>query len=81
VAACRPELVVLAPCGFDAYRAADEARTLDLPAPAIAVDANAYYSRPTLRIADGIRQLAALMHPCAVDSPLPALVLKPFRLR
>jgi iron complex transport system substrate-binding protein len=73
VAAARPELIVLAPCGFDAARAAAEARGLDLPAPAVAVDANAYYSRPTPRLADGVRQLAALFHPDAVESPLPAV--------
>jgi iron complex transport system substrate-binding protein len=73
VAARDPELVVLAPCGFGAGRAAEEAQAIELPARAIAVDANAYYSRPTLRVADGIRQLAALLHPGVVDSPLPAV--------
>jgi iron complex transport system substrate-binding protein len=69
-----PELVVLAPCGFDAKRAAEEAEGLDLPAPAVAVDANAYYSRPTPRVVDGIRQLAHLLHPDAAPDPRLPLV-------
>jgi iron complex transport system substrate-binding protein len=73
VAAREPELLILAPCGFDARRAAEEARGIDLPARAVAVDANAHFSRPTLRVAAGIRQLAALLHPDVVDSPLPAV--------
>lgn len=74
VAALEPELVVIAACGFDAERGAEEARGLDLPAPAVAVDANAYYSRPAPRVAEGVRQLGFLLHPevCA-DPGLPAV--------
>jgi iron complex transport system substrate-binding protein len=77
VAALEPELVVIAACGFDAERGAEEARDLDLPAPAVAVDANAYYSRPAPRVAEGIRQLGFLLHPevCA-DPGLPAVELR-----
>ena len=64
-----PDLVVVAPCGFDAERAAAEARKHVLPARAFAVDANAYYSRPAPRIADGIAQLAFLLHPEAAPDP------------
>jgi iron complex transport system substrate-binding protein len=72
----RPELVVVAACGFDALRASEEAEDADLPAPALAVDANAYYSRPAPRLADGVRQLGYLLHPevCA-DPGLPAIQL------
>ncbi len=71
-----PDLVIVAPCGFDAERAAAEARTHVLPARAFAVDANAYYSRPAPRIADGIAQLAFLLHPEAVPDPgLPQIEL------
>jgi iron complex transport system substrate-binding protein len=77
VAAREPELVVVAACGFDAQRAADEARDLDLPVPAVAVDANAYYSRPAPRVADGVRQLGFLLHPDACADPgLPAVPLR-----
>jgi iron complex transport system substrate-binding protein len=66
-----PELVVLAPCGFDAERTVREAEVSlpRLPCRALAVDANAYYSRPAPRVADGVGQLAFLLHPEAVPDP------------
>jgi iron complex transport system substrate-binding protein len=77
VQAAEPELIVLAPCGFDAARAAKEANGLDLPGPGVAVDANAYYSRPSPRVADGVRQLAHLLHPDAAPDPgLPVVELE-----
>lgn len=69
-----PELVVLAPCGFDAQRTASEASHAaipDLGCAVVAVDANAHYSRPAPRVADGVRQLAHLFHP--EDAPDPGL--------
>jgi iron complex transport system substrate-binding protein len=69
IAAAAPELVVVAPCGYEAERGAAEARCMRLPARAVAVDANAYYSRPAPRIADGVAQLAHLLHPAAVPDP------------
>jgi iron complex transport system substrate-binding protein len=65
----RPELVVVAPCGFDHERAAREATLLPLACRAVAVDSNAYYARPAPRLADGIAQLAFLIHPDLVDDP------------
>ena len=62
VAAHEPELIVVAPCGFDADRAAREAESIAMPAPHVCVDANAYFSRPAPRIADGVAQLAAILH-------------------
>jgi iron complex transport system substrate-binding protein len=64
-----PELIVLAPCGFDVGRAEREAENLELPAPSVAVDADTYYSRPAPSVAEGIRQLAFLLHPEAVADP------------
>jgi iron complex transport system substrate-binding protein len=65
----RPELVVVAPCGFDHERAAREATLLPLACRAVAVDSNAYYARPAPRLADGIAQLAFLIHPDLIDDP------------
>jgi iron complex transport system substrate-binding protein len=65
----RPELVVVAPCGFDHLRAAREATLLPLACRAVAVDSNAYYARPAPRLADGVAQLAFLIHPDLVDDP------------
>ena len=64
-----PELVVLAPCGFDAVRAAREANPPPLPCRVVAVDANAHFSRPAPRVADGVAQLAFLLHPEVVPDP------------
>ncbi len=73
-----PDVLVLMPCGFDAERAAHEARTLpDLPEwselPAVenghvwAVDANSYFSRPAPRLVDGVEVLGHILHPEAFD--------------
>jgi iron complex transport system substrate-binding protein len=65
----QPELVVVAPCGFDHERAAREASLPPLGCRAVAVDSNAYYARPAPRLADGVAQLAFLIHPELVDDP------------
>jgi len=74
----RPELVVVAPCGFDHARAAREAVLPELGCRAVAVDSNAYYARPAPRVADGVEQLAFLIHPELVSDPgLPYIDLAP----
>jgi iron complex transport system substrate-binding protein len=71
---CNPELIVVAACGFDARRGAEEASSIDLGVPTVAVDANAYYSRPAPRVAQGVRQLGFLLHPEVCEDPgLPAV--------
>jgi iron complex transport system substrate-binding protein len=76
VLALGPELVVIGPCGFGVEEAARRAAGLVFPCPAVAVDGDAYYSRPAPRLADGVRQLAHLFHPdAAADSGLPAISL------
>jgi iron complex transport system substrate-binding protein len=80
VLALEPELVVIGPCGFGVEEAAARAADLDLPCPAVAVDGDAYYSRPAPRLAAGVRQLAHLFHPeRAPDPGLPAIVLSSVR--
>jgi iron complex transport system substrate-binding protein len=80
VAGLEPDLVVLAPCGFDLDRTLGEVVTLDLSAhllgtPArqesrvFAVDANGYFSRPGPRLVDGVELLAYLLHPDAYSDP------------
>jgi iron complex transport system substrate-binding protein len=77
VAAARPQLIVAAACGFDAARIAVEARGMELPCRTVAVDANAHYSRPAPRLAEGVAQLAHLLHPEAAPDPgLPAIELE-----
>jgi iron complex transport system substrate-binding protein len=78
VLALDPELVIVGPCGFDLDQAAAHAAKLRLPCPAVVVDGDAYYSRPAPRLAEGVRQLAHLLHPGAVADPgLPAVPLRP----
>ena len=69
VHASRPDLVVVAPCGFD--RAGCQALTEELEAsgvlppgvPTYAVDANASWARPGTRLVDGVEELAGVLHP------------------
>jgi len=69
VRAAEPDVVVVAPCGYDRSAAVEQARDLEraglLPAGAVvhAVDANASWARPGTRLVDGIEELAALLHP------------------
>ncbi len=75
VTAARPDLVVAMPCGYDAQRAAGEARAYaaeltGVGAPVYAVDAAAYFSRPGPRLVDGLELLAHILHPdLALDPP------------
>jgi iron complex transport system substrate-binding protein len=76
VFALERELVIVGPCGFGVEAAAARSVSLEFPCPAVAVDGDAYYSRPAPRLADGIRQLAHLLHPDVVPDPgLPAIHL------
>ncbi len=73
-----PEVIIVAPCGFDLEKAAREADEMlpafpgwrDLPAVrssrVFAVDANSYFARPGPRVVDGTRLLAHLIHPGSV---------------
>ena len=64
VIAARPDVIIVAPCGFSAEAAAEQASLLGLPAQRVfAVDANAYFARPGPRLVDGVALLAHLLHP------------------
>ena len=69
LAATRPEVVVVMPCGYDAPRAHNEAITYERELAAldaqriVAVDASAYFSRPGPRLIDGLELLAHILHP------------------
>jgi iron complex transport system substrate-binding protein len=75
VAAARPEVVVVAPCGYDVERAYEEAAAYEdeltrLGASRIVVaDAAAWFSRPGPRLVDGLEWLAAALHPELVAPP------------
>jgi iron complex transport system substrate-binding protein len=69
VAAARPEVVVVMPCGYDAERAREEAATFAAELAGVgarrivAVNASAYFSRPGPRLIDGLELLAQILHP------------------
>jgi iron complex transport system substrate-binding protein len=71
---------VLAPCGFDLERTVSEAGAVPhLGARVVAVDGDAAYSRPGPRVAEGVAQLAHLLHPDDVEAPaLPSRELSHF---
>lgn len=78
VLAERPDLVVLAACGYSLQQSLERTRDLRLPVRTVVVDGDAHFSRPAPRIADGIRQLGHLIHPDAVPDPgLPYAELTP----
>src|SRR3954447_20008224 len=75
VAAAQPQVVVVAPCGYDVERAYEEAGAYEdeltaLSAERIVVaDAAAWFSRPGPRLVDGLEWLAHALHPELIPSP------------
>lgn len=79
VASADPDIIIIMPCGFDTKRTITEcAKTLQTnPAwqnlravknhSAYAVDANSYFSKPSIRTITGIEILAKIIHPEAFD--------------
>jgi iron complex transport system substrate-binding protein len=74
IAESRVDVIIVMPCGYNSGRAAEECDLARFPEswrplPAMrdgrvfAVDANAYFSRPGPRVADGVALLAHLLHP------------------
>jgi iron complex transport system substrate-binding protein len=70
LAAARPDVVVVAPCGFDLARTRAEMPRRDwgsLGARVVVADGNAYFNRPGPRIVESLEILAEIMHPARVD--------------
>ena len=66
IAAARPEVVVVAPCGFHLDDAAAQAELAARQLPGIpvwAIDADGLVVRPGPRLVDGVEALAAILHP------------------
>lgn len=69
VAAARPQVVIVAPCGYDAERAAQEAAAYRAQLEALGAerivcgDGSAWFSRPGPRLVDGLEWLAHALHP------------------
>jgi iron complex transport system substrate-binding protein len=83
LAAARPEIVVLMPCGYDAPRAHAEGVTYARELAAlgaeriVAVNASAYFSRPGPRLIDGLELLAHILHPQRILEPPAGAQAKP----
>jgi iron complex transport system substrate-binding protein len=73
VAAAGPDVVVVAPCGFNLDEAAAQAERVAGRLPGIpvwAIDANGLVVRPGPRLVDGVEALAGILHPDrAADVP------------
>jgi iron complex transport system substrate-binding protein len=75
--ALRPDLIVVAPCGFDLERTRAEAapheeRLRSLAPDVLFMDGNAYWNRPGPRIVDAVEMLAARISNRAAASARPA---------
>ena len=68
----RPDMVVVAPCGFDldgsAALAADVRHRFP-DVPVWAVDADGHFARPGPRLVEGVETLAGILHPDAGAAP------------
>jgi iron complex transport system substrate-binding protein len=84
IVAAAPEVMFIAPCGYNAEQARDEYLSLAFPEewytlPAVrdgrifALDANGHVSRPAGRLVTGIESMAKGMHP-AIDVPVKAML-------
>jgi iron complex transport system substrate-binding protein len=84
VRASNPEVILIAPCGYDLPRAIEEGqRMLALPEwqwarerSVFALDANAFASRPGPRLIDGIEVMARLFNP-SLFTPVDSLFAQP----
>ncbi len=67
----RPEVVVVAPCGYGLEGAAEQARLVAEQVPDAqvwAIDGDAVVVRPGPRLVDGVEALASILHPDVVPS-------------
>jgi len=84
VRASNPEVILIAPCGYDLPRAMEEGeRLLALPewrwareCKVFALDANAFASRPGPRLIDGIEVMARLFNP-SLFTPVDPIFAQP----
>ncbi|GAA1745487.1 ABC transporter substrate-binding protein [Aeromicrobium alkaliterrae] len=71
LAAERPEVVLVAPCGYGLDGAAEQAAVVaqHLPdAQVWAIDGNAVVVRPGPRVVDGVEAIAAVLHPDVIEA-------------
>jgi iron complex transport system substrate-binding protein len=72
VAAARPDLALVSPCGFHLAGAADQARVVSERLPGVpvwALDGDSLVVRPGPRLVDGVETIAAILHPDLLPAP------------
>jgi iron complex transport system substrate-binding protein len=72
IAAARPDLVIVAPCGYHLAGAVAQAVAVTAALPGVpvwAVDGDSLVVRPGPRLVDGAEAIAAILHPDAVPTP------------
>jgi iron complex transport system substrate-binding protein len=77
IAAARPELVVVAPCGYHLPAAASQAQAVARALPGLpvwAIDADGLVVRPGPRLVAGVEAIAAVLHPGVVPAAAPGAV-------
>ncbi len=68
----RPDVVLVAPCGFHLDGAAQQARTVAAALPGLpvwALDGDSLIVRPGPRLVDGVETMAAILHPEVLPPP------------
>jgi iron complex transport system substrate-binding protein len=69
ISAARPDLLIVAPCGYHLAGAAELARAVAAAMPGLpvwAIDADGIVVRPGPRLVDGVEAIASILHPRAV---------------
>ena len=71
ISAARPDLLIVAPCGYHLAGAAEHAQAVAAAMPGLpvwAIDADGIVVRPGPRLADGVEAIASILHPEAVPT-------------
>lgn len=79
VSQARPDVVLVAPCGFGLDDAVAQARAVAAHLPGVpvwAVDADSYVVRPGPRLVDGVEAIAWALHPDRVPEPPPGRIAR-----
>jgi iron complex transport system substrate-binding protein len=69
ISAAKPDLLLVAPCGYHLAGAAEQAQQVAAAMPGLpvwAIDADGIVVRPGPRLADGVEAIASILHPEAV---------------
>ena len=73
----KPDVVIVAPCGFHLDGAMKQAQRVVESVPGVpiwAIDADGIIVRPGPRVVDGVEAIATILHPGAVPHPPPGAI-------